>query len=550
MRGHSERPARADAVPSRLGRRVALLWGAVGGVVALLLSVPAQPAPPPHAPPIAAAFDGQRAYALARTLAERFPYRITGSAADRAAADWMAAQFAALGLAVEQQAFTTWGTWGREPPVVHAGLNVLAVSPGRERAAVVLGAHRDVAPTTIQGAEDNASGSGALLELARVLHATPHRLTYVFVSFGAEETGLGGSRHYLATARWPTAATVSLDAVGRAGGERLALSDFASLPRPAAWDLVARGQALGLLAEGPERPPAALVGVPIPLAGATDSLPFAARGFPAVGLGWATPAYPLHTPDDTVERLAPDSLARVGALAEQWVRALDADPALLAEPAPYLRYADGRYIAPAQVTAAAGALLLGAGAQLGLAAWLAGHWAVRRAAARGLASTVWRAGAASGGVVLVAAAAGLPLLARPAGRDLTAGELLVWSLGWALLVLAPRWIGHPVAPAGAAARAGLLAAASLSYLGFAALRDPFFALLAAGYPLVAWGVLAPGRSGAWGLVAGPWALVAWGGALLALAGRVYLPELVPPGEAACAVALLVLPLAAVAAATR
>jgi hypothetical protein len=51
-------------------------------------------------------------------------------------------------------------------------------------------------------------------------------------------------------------------------------------------------------------------------------------------------------------------------------------------------------------------------------------------------------------------------------------------------------------------------------------------------------------------VAGPWALVAWGGALLALAGRIYLPELVPPREAACAVALLVLPLAAVAAATR
>jgi aminopeptidase YwaD len=532
----------AAQAPWWLGGGLVLLWGAVWAAVALLLSVPVQPAPPLSAAPQATAFDGQRAYALARALAEGFPHRTTGSAADAAAAEWMAAQFAALGLAVEQQPFTTWGTWGREPPTLHTGRNVVAVSPGQEGTAIVLGAHRDVVPSTVQGAEDNASGSGALLELARVLHATPHRLTYVFVSFGAEETGLGGSRHYLATAPRPTAAMLSLDTVGRAGGARLALSDFAALPQPAAWDLVARARVLDLLPEPPARPPLALVGLPLPLDGATDSLSFAARGYPAVGLSWATPPYPVHTPADTVERLAADSLARVGTLAEQWVRALDADPRLLASPASYLLYPDGRYIPPAQVAAAGVVLVLGAGAQV----LLAGGLALRR-------ERQWLGAVAR--VVLAAGAAGLPVLLRPATLAPTSGELLLWSLWWAVVVLAPRWLRRPRlgAISSLPPRAGVLAAAGASYLGFAALRGPFFALLAAGWPLVLWGLVPlPSRrrwKRAWLLVA-PWALGAWGAALLALVGSVYLPELVAPPEAALTVALLALPLAAAAAAMR
>mgnify|MGYP003935695825 CR=1 FL=1 len=541
----------------RLARCLVVMWGGVLVALLLLLEVATEPAPPLTAAPVPTVFDGQRAYRSARALAEGFPGRTTGSPVDAAAADWMAGQLAALGLHVERQPFTTWGAWSREPPARHAGLNVVAVSPGLEGAAIVIGAHRDVVPTTVEGAEDNASGSGALLELARVLHGPPHRLTYVFVSFGAEEIGLGGSRHYLTTATRPTAAMLSLDTVGRAGGERLELLDFAALPRPAAWDLAARALALGLVPEAPRRSPWALTGLPAPTLAATDSLPFAVRGRPAVGLSWATPAYPIHTPDDTAERLSPESLARVGRLAEAFVRAADADPRLLAGSESYLLYADGRYIPAGRIALAAAVLLLAAGTQLVLAVRLVSRRVPRpRLRWRPLATQSARLLPRLLPLVIAPLVAGIPVLLRPSTTGLSPLELLGWSLWFALVALAPRWWpGTRFASAGEAGpRAALLAAASVSYLGFAALHNPFFALLAAGYPLLLWGLIPlPPRwwwKRVWLLLVAPWALVAWVSALLALAGRVYLPELVPPQEAAAAVALLVLPLAALAGASR
>jgi hypothetical protein len=43
------------------------------------------------------------------------------------------------------------------------------------------------------GANDNASGVAALIEIARVMSARPHRATVMFVAFGAEEVGRQGS---------------------------------------------------------------------------------------------------------------------------------------------------------------------------------------------------------------------------------------------------------------------------------------------------------------------------------------------------------------------
>lgn len=47
------------------------------------------------------------------------------------------------------------------------------------------------------GADDNASGTAALLELARLLKATKSKASnYLFVAFSAEELGLNGSKYY------------------------------------------------------------------------------------------------------------------------------------------------------------------------------------------------------------------------------------------------------------------------------------------------------------------------------------------------------------------
>ncbi|MGH2354514.1 MAG: M20/M25/M40 family metallo-hydrolase, partial [Chloroflexota bacterium] len=80
--------------------------------------------------------------------------------------------------------------------------NVIATRPaapagnGRAR-TIVLGAHYDSVPIS-PGANDNASGTALLLELARVLAAETPGVTLRFIAFGAEELGLLGSAHYVA----------------------------------------------------------------------------------------------------------------------------------------------------------------------------------------------------------------------------------------------------------------------------------------------------------------------------------------------------------------
>lgn len=121
--------------------------------------------------------------------------------------------------------------------------NVIAVLEGSGSLAdetVVVGAHYDhlgmggrevgsLAPWTRDihnGADDNASGAAALLEIARHLAATPQQPSrrIVFVAFTAEERGLLGSKHYIQNPRFPlekTVAMVNLDMVGRLSEDKL-----------------------------------------------------------------------------------------------------------------------------------------------------------------------------------------------------------------------------------------------------------------------------------------------------------------------------------------
>lgn len=86
--------------------------------------------------------------------------------------------------------------------------NVIASLAGREPLAgeIIICAHYDsyASPTTIApGADDNASGTAAVLEMARILKSSGYqpRLTLRFIAFGAEELGLLGSAHYAPLAK-------------------------------------------------------------------------------------------------------------------------------------------------------------------------------------------------------------------------------------------------------------------------------------------------------------------------------------------------------------
>lgn len=113
--------------------------------------------------------------------------------------------------------------------------NVVAVLEGEGPLAhetIVVGAHYDhlgmggpgtLAPWTVDvhnGADDNASGTAGLLEVARRLATRDEkpRRRIVFIAFTGEESGLLGSKHYVRNPRFPlddTVAMVNLDMIGR-----------------------------------------------------------------------------------------------------------------------------------------------------------------------------------------------------------------------------------------------------------------------------------------------------------------------------------------------
>ncbi len=132
---------------------------------------------------------------LAGEIGERHIWR---PQALRAAADYVRAQFEALGYAVAAQAYDVRG--------VHCE-NLEVAIPGSRRAAeiVLAGAHYDTVAGS-PGADDNASGVAGLIEIARSLRGLLPQRTVKLVAFVNEEPpffpfGQMGSKLYATAAR-------------------------------------------------------------------------------------------------------------------------------------------------------------------------------------------------------------------------------------------------------------------------------------------------------------------------------------------------------------
>lgn len=172
--------------------------------------------------------------------------------------------------------------------------------------------------TDAPGADDNASGTAAVLEAARVLAVHPLDYTVRFVAFSAEEWGLYGSRAYAAAARGPGQAirgVLNLDMIGYADAAPEDLQVFVN--QDSAWlaDLFATA--------GPLYGPVTAVKVVDPSIVYSDHSPFWDNGYPAF---LAIEDYPLanpyyHRTTDTLATLDPAffaacARASVGLLAE------------------------------------------------------------------------------------------------------------------------------------------------------------------------------------------------------------------------------------------
>ena len=167
---------------------------------------------------------------------DTFEGREAGSRGGNAAAGYLMRRFASLKLKPAGAGGTYWQPFG-------AGYrNILSVLPGSDPELrdeyILIGAHYDhvgygnrrnsYGPFGYihNGADDNASGSATVLEIAEAFSKlpTPPRRSVIFALWDAEEKGLLGSKHWL---QYPTidrskiCFAINLDMVGRLRNERV-----------------------------------------------------------------------------------------------------------------------------------------------------------------------------------------------------------------------------------------------------------------------------------------------------------------------------------------
>lgn len=81
------------------------------------------------------------------------------------------------------------------------GRNLIAYIPGQVEQAIVISAHYDhvgvIKDKIYHGADDNASGVGALLKIASYFSKNKPHFTLIFAAFDAEEMGLQGAKTFV-----------------------------------------------------------------------------------------------------------------------------------------------------------------------------------------------------------------------------------------------------------------------------------------------------------------------------------------------------------------
>lgn len=178
-------------------------------------------------------------------------------------------------------------------------------NPALAEETIVIGAHRDhfgrQAGLLFAGADDNASGTAVVLEVARALTAPGQRpkRSLVFVSFSGEEQGLLGSNLYVGRPARPLGKTVAMINIDHAG--------------------IGNGR-LTVGVTGPDKSAAARAAETAGLSDKVDifgyfpggdHVPFKEAGVPTITVvsGGAHPHF--HQPADTVDTVQPDTLRSV-----------------------------------------------------------------------------------------------------------------------------------------------------------------------------------------------------------------------------------------------
>lgn len=280
--------------------------------------------PAPLLPP---ASNAEATLQLTKQLASTYPDREPGTSGAVGAADWLVSQLRPTGLALHTDA------WSEQiPGVGRVELrNIWAIARGKSPDVIVVMAHRDDTGAG-PGANDNATGTAELVELARgYTHSGPGQVTVtpthtlVFLSTdGGVFGGLGALRFaQRSPLRGRIVAVVNLDALAGPGPPRLELAG--DLPHTPSTTLVqtAAQRVLEQTGTRPRHPGvfAQLVDLAFPLT-FYEQGPFVARGISAVTLTTGGDRPPVEF-GDSIGRLKVRKLAELGLAAQELLASLD-----------------------------------------------------------------------------------------------------------------------------------------------------------------------------------------------------------------------------------
>ena len=224
------------------------------------------------------------------------------------------------GLMAAEYITAMLGEWGVEPlndkgflqPFTIGGCamnNILAVIPGKSKEYVVVGAHYDhvgidttiVGDNCFNGADDNASGVSAVLQIARAvkkMRKTPER-GIIFAFWDGEEKGLLGSKYFVENCSFlsDVSAYMNFDMIGRGPVDKPKhLTYFYTASYPAFGDWLKEDMSVRAFSFIPdyrawEKP-----------TDGSDNAYFAKNGIPIVW--YHTEGHPdYHRPSDTADKI-------------------------------------------------------------------------------------------------------------------------------------------------------------------------------------------------------------------------------------------------------
>ncbi|MFQ5651172.1 MAG: M28 family peptidase [bacterium] len=294
-------------------------------------------------------FSADSAYAYTHHLSVTIGPRPMGSANEQAALRWAVQKFAEFGA---DTAFVLDLTKAKTRNTVlntHSGTAV-GVFKGETDSTIVIGGHIDSSAREHPGANDDASGTACAVELARLWSQRPRHYTLVFATFGGEESGLIGSKHFVG--HYPDIDDVVLmlhvDMAG-ATGPLIPFIESGEKQTPE-WlveDAFAVERTVG---SASLRYPVYFFSLNAPLgAASSDHSPFIEKGIPAITFTAGVSTSPVHTQQDKIEFVDKTMLARSGNLVDGLIKKYQAHGIPAPRTGDYLLWPiwGGRFFIPA-----------------------------------------------------------------------------------------------------------------------------------------------------------------------------------------------------------